>query len=186
MSTDESTITQLMIKFYSYKFVTGGNLESYAQGLVLLDAELRDRGVFKSDDELRMKLIGGIPLEYEVISSKLTDSPHMTFVNVVNYLTAQSQKRAALRALARGNSAEGKTKRRDHAGGQQPGQRNPGALEDRKCHLCQLPGHYARQCPTRPKPPPKSCFICKDPGHMATTCPLIEKFHHYLKIIRPT
>jgi hypothetical protein len=54
-------------------------------------------------------------------------------------------------------------------------ERKPASGQGNLCHICDKPGHYARECPTAPggttRPPRGSCYSCGLPGHQKKDCP---------------
>lgn len=189
MRADPATLSILQANFHSYHFRAGQNLESYVRGLITLDTELRQRGINMPDDELKRKIIWALPEEYGIIRFHLlTTSPLLSFLDVSNYLIAESQRNDSMKTLAQGNYASNhKKKEPRHGAGRQQGREVPqhqpptqGGVGDKKCHICKKPGHFARSCPTKPAFT-KSCFICKSVDHLSTNCPHTERYRQFMQ-----
>ena len=129
---------------------------------------LKDRFLTQSAPDIRRKL------------RKLTQEPNVnldeplatattTFYNWEQEEEVKAQERekrkknrqAQLLAALQGQTSSGEARTR------------PNGSQDR-CRVCKKPGHWARECPNKDKPPKIPCPKCQRRGHWGANCPWAE------------
>lgn len=206
LKADEETLSRMQGRFHFHTFRPGMTLETYARSLIKVDAELRERGIITSDEDLRRKLLFQIPPQYHAIRYNLLHTPNLSFRDAANLLITESQSLEHPLATPQGNKGEGldnggwrQRQRGRNNGGQSQGnygRQNPnqetnygsnrGGGYDRTCHNCGKPGHIARFCSSQPITPsftPKPCFICNKLSHHPSNCPLKNQVDAFVKTI---
>ena len=83
-------------------------MKDFAHGLVKLDADLRSRGVYTTDEVLTYKLLYDLPEEFDTIRYNLLEKENLSFTEVVHKLIADSDRKDNMRLKAQANSANGR------------------------------------------------------------------------------
>ena len=198
---DYLTKAQLQESFHTHTFRPGGKAREYVEKMIRLNSDLKARGIHIGDEELKLKLLHGLPIKYEPIRYNLTNDPRITFLQAANVIIADAPRVEEPEANGQANSANTKQKKKKGSdqtntgsSSNRPQNKNSGnsgspkrdsgpststgPKKDKSCNICKQLGHWGNRCPE--KPPPQ-CYICDSKEHHAKKCPEKGEFTNYLK-----
>jgi hypothetical protein len=152
--TSISQIVRLRQKYYSSKFLNGGNMLEHINHVKSLHDQLKEMGANIDDGELAMTLLASLPDEFKPLITTLdaVGEEKITFEKVKAMLLNDADRITDSKKMEDAYSAQRWNNRRRYESKERNDKRNEvkfGRKFQGTCHYCKEKGHFARDCPKR-------------------------------------